>query len=39
MIYWNLCERFGWTLEYAKSISMGDLRDLNAIDDAKIKAR
>jgi hypothetical protein len=39
LIYWTLTERFGWTLEYAKSISVEDLKVLNVIDEARLAAR
>jgi len=38
MVIWDLVERFHWTLDYARSISLADLRELHQIDDGKNKA-
>jgi len=38
LITWTLVERFGWTLDYSKSISIQDYHDLIAIDEARHKA-
>ena len=36
---WALCEQYGWTLEYVRNLSVGDLRDRAAIIDGRNKAK
>jgi hypothetical protein len=39
LVIWNLAERFGWTLEYCRSLSWQDWVDFVNIEDARKKAR
>jgi hypothetical protein len=39
LIEWNLVEKFGWTLEQVRLLSMQDLANHIKIEAAKIKAR
>lgn len=36
---WNLAERFGWTLEYIRSLPISDIWTLNQVDDGRNKAK
>ncbi len=39
LLEWQLAERFGWTLNYIRSLTMQDLQNLFQIDDGRNKAR
>lgn len=39
LIIWKMAERFGWTLEYCRSLSLQDWLDFLLIEDGRAKAR
>jgi len=39
VIVWDLCERFGWTYEYAEGISLARLAEFTQVQDGKAHAR
>jgi hypothetical protein len=38
LLKWELAERFGWTLEYIRGLTMRDIQEFYSIADAKYKA-
>ena len=38
LLLWNMAERFGWTLDYVRSVNMSDINDYIQITDGKAKA-
>jgi cystathionine beta-lyase family protein involved in aluminum resistance len=39
LLYWNMAERFGWTLEYVKGLPVSTLHEFIGIEDGKAMAR